>query len=235
MDKSPAPVSAKETVDVQVNVKEGGLEISSYDGQFSFELGGRIMADAAWYNQDQVSLGDGTELRRARIEAQGVMFGDWGYELGVEFADGAEIKDAYVEYLGWPEKRLKAGQFKEPFSLEELTSSKYITFMERALPNAMAPGRYIGLGASTWGSNWSAAAGLFGEAFDADPDDEGDLDPAIKARLKQLLLNAENDREAAAVLRTYQSTSRFDGLTPELMQRIDKAQSTLETVQRHNQ
>lgn len=59
-----------------------------------------------------------------------------------------------------------------------------------------------------------------------------DLDPFVKARLKQLLLEAENDPEAASVLRNYQSTSRFDELTPELMRRIDGARSTLERVQR---
>jgi phosphate-selective porin OprO/OprP len=63
-----------------------------------------------------------------------------------DFAGGdADFKDFYmglkkIPYAG----TLKIGHFKEPFSLEELTSSKYITFMERSLPNALAPGRNMG-------------------------------------------------------------------------------------------
>ncbi|MCW8955609.1 MAG: porin, partial [Gammaproteobacteria bacterium] len=154
---------------------EGGLELGSYDGQFSFELGGRLMIDLAAYQQDSIALGNGTGLRRARLEAEGVMYSNWGYEFGVDFADGdADVKDAYIEYLGEFDSSTKMGQFKEPFSLEELTSSRYITFMERALPNEFAPGRNIGVGMSHLGEGWTAAYGLFGEAFDDDAADEGD-------------------------------------------------------------
>ena len=44
----------------------GGIEINTYDGHYSFEFGGRIMIDFAAYQEDLNSLGDGTELRRAR-------------------------------------------------------------------------------------------------------------------------------------------------------------------------
>jgi len=113
--------------DVKIKTK-GGLEISTYDGKFSFELGGRLMIDAAFYGEDKNVLGDGTELRRARLDVEGILFADWGYEFAVDFAGGdADVKDAYISYLGlWP-TRIKVGQFKEPFSLEEMTSSKYIT------------------------------------------------------------------------------------------------------------
>lgn len=175
-----APAAADE---VKVSTK-GGLEVESYDGESSFELGGRLMVDAAFYDEDGNTLGDGTELRRARIEMEGTFQGDWGYELGVDVADGdADVKDAYLEYLGfWPGK-LKVGQFKEPFSLEELTSSRYITFMERALPNSIAPGRNIGIGYHGYGEQWTAAAGVFGEAFDDDADAEGDEGWGLTGRL----------------------------------------------------
>ena len=163
------------TEEAEPQVKTGGgFEIARYDGKFSFELGGRLMIDAAGYDEDLNRLGDGTELRRARLDAEGRMFGDWGYEFEIDFADGdADIKDAYISYDGFAASRIKVGQFKEPFSLEELTSSRYITFMERALPNELAPGRHIGIGADTRWDQWTLAGGVFGESFDDDVDDEG--------------------------------------------------------------
>ena len=163
---------------------EGGLEVATYDGEFSFELGGRLMIDAAHYNESLNTLGDGTELRRARIEMEGSMYGDWAYEFSVDFSDkDADIKDAYFSYMGTDPLRIQIGQFKEPFSLEELTSSRYITFMERALPNEFAPGRHIGISARQYWDTWTVTAGVFGEAFDDDADDEGDEGWSLAGRL----------------------------------------------------
>ncbi len=173
----------------QVKVEtEGGVEASTYDGAFSFQLGGRLMVDAAFYDQDERenNLGDGTELRRSRIDVEGRMFHDWIYELAVDFADAegkVDVKDAYIGYEGWWPASFKVGQFKEPFSLEELTSSKYITFMERALPNEFAPGRNIGIGGHRYWDSFTIAGGVFGEAYDTDTDDEGDEGYGVVGRL----------------------------------------------------
>ena len=65
---------------------------------------------------------------------------------GINAGGDADFKDVYMQlknvpYIG----NIKVGHFKEPFSMEELTSSKYITFLERALPNAFAPSRNTGI------------------------------------------------------------------------------------------
>jgi phosphate-selective porin OprO/OprP len=160
--------------ELKVDTK-GGIEVTTYNGEFSFELGGRLMIDSAYYNGSDNELGDGTALRRARIEAEGKMFADWGYDFSIDFANkDADIKNAYLSYEGLHPVKLQFGQFKEPFSLEEMTSSRYITFMERALPNEFAPGRHIGVGAKTYSSNWTLAGGIFGEGFDDDVSKEGD-------------------------------------------------------------
>ncbi len=174
-------ISAEETPLVET---DGGLEVSTFDGESSFELGGRLMFDGALYQQDQVEMGSGTALRRARIEMEGTLFTDWGYKLGVDFAGGdADVKNAYIAYNGvWPWK-FKLGQFKEPFSLNELTSSKHTTFIEPALPNEFAPERHLGIGVSTLGQHWTWAGGVFGEDFDGDADDEGDEAWGLSSRL----------------------------------------------------
>ena len=153
----------------------GGLEIVSSDGEFSATLGGRLLLDAAYYDEDKNSLGNGTELRSARLEMEGRIYADIIYELSVDFADGdADMKDAWLAYDAYHPWRFTLGHFKEPFSLEELTSRKHLTFMERALPNALVPGRNMGLGLHWYGEQISVAAGLFGDDYNDDSDDEGD-------------------------------------------------------------
>ena len=168
----------KSTEKVQVRVKNG-LQVRSADGDFALRLGGRLQVDSAWYNSDVRQFGDGTEVRRARIELSGRLFHDWGFRTAYDFADDSvNITDAYISYRGFSPVRLKVGQFQEPFSLEELTSSNDITFMERALPNALVPGYHLGGGVSGYGSfgstAWTGASGVFGEPVGSRSNDRVD-------------------------------------------------------------
>lgn len=167
MSAQSQPVAPAESgVPLKIDT-EGGLEIATYDGRFSFGIGGRLMADVAFYNEDRNQLSNGTELRRAELELGGVIDYDWAYEFEIDFGDGnVDVNDAYVTYQGFGPLLFKVGQFKEPFSMDELTSSKYATFMESALPNAFAPGRHLGIGVANAWEDATVAAGLFGEAFD---------------------------------------------------------------------
>ncbi|MBV1961538.1 MAG: OprO/OprP family phosphate-selective porin, partial [Immundisolibacteraceae bacterium] len=166
---------AKESAsDIKISTK-GGLKAQSNDGAFKFQVGGRIMADATFGSSDDASINDmneGTEFRRARIFFKGQLNNDWGYKWQVDFADSdVSTKDMFIKYKP---KGLTIGQFKQPFSLEELTSSKYITFMERGLPNVFATGRRIGVG---YDSDWDGgtfAASVYGqEAGNGDENQEG--------------------------------------------------------------
>ena len=154
---------------------KGGLSVKSPDGDYSFKLFGRIMADSAWYQSDKSGLGDGTEIRRARIGVGGTMFHDWGYKLEVDF-EGNEvgIKDAYVSWIGNKPFELLIGNSHEPVSLEMLNSSRFITFMERPMAvNAFAPERHIGIKGQYNADMWSASLGVFGGNITADPNNEG--------------------------------------------------------------
>ena len=187
-EEPPAPaVETTPTVpappaDLQVST-EGGLEVATYDGRYAFELNGRLYIDGAWYDEDREPLGSGTEVRQARLRVKSRIAGDWSLELGADFSDDIDLKDAYLRYHGFHPVTLTLGQVKEPFSLEEQTSSRFGTFMERALPNALVPERNIGFSAHTHADWWTATAGIFGEDFNDDPDDEGDEAWAATGRI----------------------------------------------------
>lgn len=131
------------------------------DPQFTFKLGGLLMYDAAWYQGHDALQGkatgytDETGFRRTRLSAQGSVYGDWDYNVTLDFtnalnnvsnADPVGIWQASVSYSGFRAMKIKAGQFYEPFSLEAATSSRATTFMERGLPYTFSPVRSAGIG-----------------------------------------------------------------------------------------
>jgi phosphate-selective porin OprO/OprP len=132
-----------------------GLRMETSDKQFKFKIGGRIMNDWAFFDVDdqiKTATGDdhdnGTEFRRARLYIAGEIYKTVIFKDQYNLAGGdADFKDVYVglKNLG-PVGTARVGHFKESVGLEELTSSKYITFMERSLTSALVPGRNTGFG-----------------------------------------------------------------------------------------
>ena len=167
----------KETTkgDVDISTKGGQLKFNCADKEFEFQIGGRVMVDTAFFKNNP-DLNDGSEIRRARLFMAGKVFNDWKFKAQFGFAgNSTDIEDAYLRYTGFDVGDITAGHFKEPFSLEELTSSKYITFMERALPvEAFAPSRKLGLAFGHNAKKWTATAGVFAEGESAENDDKNE-------------------------------------------------------------
>src|SRR5262245_58610955 len=102
--KSAAASAPKSDPDLKIKWK-GAPELSSGDGKFKMKVRGRVEADYNKANQDTriTSFPDvsGTELRRARLGVEGVVYYDWKYILEVDFAnDAVRVRDAYLEYQG---------------------------------------------------------------------------------------------------------------------------------------
>jgi phosphate-selective porin OprO/OprP len=127
-----------------------GLTFATGDKAFTMHIGGRVFFDSYWATSDDFDSGsteDASFFRTIRLEADGTMFTNAFYKIQVDFV-GAEValKDVFIglKKLG-PAGTFTAGHFKVPFGLEELTSSRFITFMERAAASqAFAPSRENG-------------------------------------------------------------------------------------------
>jgi phosphate-selective porin OprO/OprP len=135
-------------------VRENGLGLTSADGQHTINLTGRVHFDGRAINsnfaegdtldKDSGTLGNNFEVRRARIGINGKLFKDFGYEL-VTNAVGSNanlIDTAFITYGFNPKAQVRVGRFKQGFSLEELTSSNNIDFMERSFAN-QNEGEYV--------------------------------------------------------------------------------------------
>lgn len=167
----------------KVTTNYDGLKVESADGRFKLRVGGRIQADANVFNQDRTPLGDGLELRRARLKAQGTLYENFAYKLEANFeTDGTTtVTDGWIAYKGFKPLGLPliltAGHQKVPFSQQSMTSSNWQVFQERSLQDAFidnsATGRRrLGLVARSYGERWLFSAGVFGEGIGYPSDDD---------------------------------------------------------------
>lgn len=151
----------------KINTK-GKFEVTSPDGDFSVQVGGRIQANAEFYDDDRVDFGNGSELRRARLFMSGTLWRVWDYKFEYDFASGSNgaIADAYLAYTDLGPLGVKVGHFKEPFSLQGMSSAKYLNFVERSLTDAFVPSRRsIGAGLYAGNDHYSATLGVFGQGL----------------------------------------------------------------------
>ncbi|MFC1651117.1 OprO/OprP family phosphate-selective porin [Candidatus Latescibacterota bacterium] len=134
------------------------------------EFGGRMMVDWAWMSPDddvKDQIGDfsnGSEFRRIWMYTSGSINDNIDFKIQFDFTNNTfKVKDLFLVLKGLP-VTVKAGHMKEPFSLENMTSSKYLTFMERALPELFSPKWNSGLqlSSSAYNNRLAWAAGVFG-------------------------------------------------------------------------
>ncbi|MGZ4959283.1 MAG: OprO/OprP family phosphate-selective porin [Methylomonas sp.] len=163
-----------------LHMDEKGVRFESKDGNFDMAINGRLQVDSQM-NVDQAGvknatganttnqLADGTSIRRARLGVEGSYYKDFGYKFEYDFTRGngfnaGGITDAYVNWKGYDPLNVTIGQFKEPFSLEEATSNRYTTFIERNMAvNAFSDNNNaykMGLGLAYSQPRWTAQAAI---------------------------------------------------------------------------
>lgn len=133
-----------------------GLKFETADGNFTMEIFGRLMWDSFWTSTSDFPTLDiaknGTFFRRVRLGVGGTVYKRTVFKVQLDFAKGVvDLKDVYVGLKKVPGvSTILFGHQKEAFSLQELTSSKYIETMERATPvNTFAPSRNSGVAVYT--------------------------------------------------------------------------------------
>ncbi|MCP4204394.1 MAG: hypothetical protein GY769_20990 [bacterium] len=122
------------------------------EGDKKIEIGGRIQIQYARVDPDDGDARDEVFFRRLRPYISGTVSKDWVGKIQFDFGkslDGNEVavKDAYMQYKGWKNKKLTIGNSKTPFSREFLTSSKRQQTVERGFVgdhNFGTPDRQLG-------------------------------------------------------------------------------------------
>lgn len=140
--------------------RNGILVLESKDQKYKVWYDIRIQVDGAtFFNDDYNKIGNGTSIRRARFAVKSQIAENWYGEIDMDISNSElELKDAYLKYFT-DNLEIKAGNFKEGFSLESTTTSRYLTFIERPMSvSAFAPSRHIGI-AATYSNKWFFTVG----------------------------------------------------------------------------
>jgi phosphate-selective porin OprO/OprP len=75
---------------------------------------------------------NGADLRRIRTTVNGQISNEWQYLLQVDFASSPKTLDAFVRYSPFSFINFTAGQYKIPFSFENLCSSGKLIMIDRS-------------------------------------------------------------------------------------------------------
>jgi len=120
--------------------------LRSADGRFETFLTGYGQFDLRGYNSGNHPPNTFL-VRRARLALEGKLEHYFDFKIEGDFADTTStlLRDFYINIHRTDEFQFRFGQFKEPYSQEEIRADIYQDFVERSLVNNLAPSRSPGL------------------------------------------------------------------------------------------
>ena len=146
--------------------------------EITHKISGRVMMDYNIVDADNANADwNASELRRLRLAVSGNVGSNVKYkvELNTNSSEDVNVEDAYVQWSPTDSKfYVKLGQFKTQNSLDEQTSSRFMSALERsAFTDAFQFNRRLGLAVGTSGKNFTASAGVFGDNLSENAVEEG--------------------------------------------------------------
>ena len=122
---------------IDATVQDGILVFQNKQANYKMWFDVRVQGDAAvffGYDKNLTQIGNGMSMRRTRFAVKAQLDKNWYGELDTDWTSGTpEIKDAYLGFTGVENFEIKMGNFKENFSIQRNTTSRYLQFMERPM------------------------------------------------------------------------------------------------------
>lgn len=166
-----------EAIPAEAKFQDGVLAFENKKNNFKLWFDVRVQADAGIFfggpdftkeervdgNLNSDHIGNGATLRRTRFAVKAQLGKNWYGEIDADFSRGSfELKDAIVAFTGIDGLEIKAGNFKENFSMNRNGTSRYLLFMERPMATYLAPSRHLGINVTYANPYLWGAFGLFG-------------------------------------------------------------------------
>jgi phosphate-selective porin OprO/OprP len=144
---------------VQAQFNSDGVTFQDPRGRWDVRVSGRVQLDYRAYPGAEGVLADTFSIRRARLGAQATFFRDYTVVVEGEFANSPpSLTNGYLE-LNWfqPNARIRLGQFKPQFGLEQTMLDLQSDFMERALTQNLLDGNGLNYdrGVMVHGQPWA--------------------------------------------------------------------------------
>jgi phosphate-selective porin OprO/OprP len=208
--------TSKTNVTPVLKEKDNNFTIESPNGNNSISLTGRIHFDYRHfdsYSDSDIALtnassapsatgADTFDIRRARLGVKYKFAKNYSGEIVFNTVGAVNVLDVAYMDVSWFEKaKFRLGQFKMPYSLEQLTSSNNIDFIERSFVDSYIPAKEIGaqvFGEPTKGMTYALALsnGLAGaNAVGSEADNRVDGKDVI-GRVTFNLSEAMGDKES---------------------------------------
>lgn len=129
-----------------------GTTITSGDGAFELKIVGRLQARWEMFRVDdgddttETEITDRFSIARARVTLEGHAFEDVDYKFQTEFGKGfTYLRDFYLD-VPLASFRVRAGQWKKPYSRHQITSSGNLQLVDRSITDRFSgAGRDIGV------------------------------------------------------------------------------------------
>ena len=107
------------------------------ENQHNITIGSRALqisglVQARYQGFEQKGVNNAFDLHRARLDAKGNITDQWSYEVYTEFAASVKLIDAYTAYKFADYLKFTVGQFKLPFSNENLVADSQLEFIDRS-------------------------------------------------------------------------------------------------------
>lgn len=151
---------------INASVQDGILVFQNKNAGYKMWFDVRVQGDAAvyfGYDKNLTTIGNGMSFRRTRFAVKTQINDDWYAELDTDWSSGiVELKDAILQYDGVENLQIKMGNFKENFSIQRNSTSRYLLFMERAMVTYLAPSRHMGVNFRYATPSLWASFGVFG-------------------------------------------------------------------------
>ncbi len=173
-DPSPTPRAV-------LDYSDGTFYLRSIDDNIVVATGGRVHIDTYafagpgthdYHRANGTGLTPNMFFRRFVLESGGIIRKHWFYWIGGNFAPSqvdanqspsstAAVYDGFVGYQWSPHRQLYVGEYNAPVTMENVTSSRWLDFMERALSvRTLATPTNKEIGITYWGATAEGAAPL---------------------------------------------------------------------------